>query len=114
MRGVEKIDGKTTAKALAVQLAGVVVLGLATGLTLPHSAFVDWGWLIGPAAWMLAASVTARVVGLPLWPVLIGAVAAGLPSAAATALGAHWLGALLAIVVFAVWCGAVAVRRGLA
>ncbi len=42
---------------------------------------------------------------------LLGAVLAGIPSAVATVIGAHWLGALIAIVCFALWCGGLAARR---
>lgn len=81
------------------------MLGLVTGLTLSHEVFVDWGWLIGPAAWFLAAALTAKVTGLSLRPALLGALLAGVPSAALTALGAHWQGALVAVILFGVWCG---------
>ncbi len=42
---------------------------------------------------------------------LLGAVLAGIPSAVATVIGLHWLGALIAIVCFALWCGGLAARR---
>ncbi len=50
-------------------------------------------------------------VRLPLPAALLGAVLAGIPSAVATVIGAHWLGALIAIVCFALWCGGLAARR---
>jgi hypothetical protein len=105
-----RIDTNLGMRAALVQGAGVLVLGLLTGLTLSHSFFVDWGWIVGPAAWMLAATVTSRALHLPLWPTLLGAALAGLPSAAATIVGLHWVGAVLAIVLFAVWCGGMGAR----
>jgi len=36
---------------------------------------------------------------------LLGAVLAGLPSLLAVIVGLHWLGALVAVVLFALWCG---------
>jgi hypothetical protein len=58
--------------------------------------------------------VTARVVGLPAVPTLVGAVLAGLPSLVAVIIGVHWLGAVLAIGLFAMWCARLARERGLA
>ena len=72
----------------------------------------DWGWIAGPGAWMLAAAITATVLRLPLVRTLCGAALAGIPSALATIAGLHWLGAALAIVLFALWCGG-PVARGL-
>ncbi len=91
-------------RAAAVQLVSVAVLSLLLGLTLSHGFFEDWGKLVGPLAWLACASLTARVLALPLGPALLGAVLAGIPSALAVLIGAHWLGVALAIVIFALWC----------
>jgi hypothetical protein len=101
----------TGVKALVVQALGVAVLGAATGIAFSHAFFEDWGWLVGPLAWMVAATVTAFVVKLPLPATLLGAVLAGIPSAALTALGLHWAGAIVAILLFAGWCSGVGGRR---
>jgi hypothetical protein len=101
-------------RAAVVQAVAVAVLSLALGLALPHSFFEDWGWLAGPGAWALCALLTARVVGLPAVPTLIGAALAGLPSLVAVILGVHWLGAVLAIALFALWCARTASDRRLA
>ncbi len=86
------------------QLASVVVISLILGLLLPKSFFQSWGWLSGPVAWVLCAALTARVVGLDRNRTLLGAILAGLPAAVAVALGIHWLGVVLAVALFAVWC----------
>jgi hypothetical protein len=91
-------------RAALAQLLAVAILSIALAVTLPHSFFVDWGWIAGPTAWMLCAAFTARVLGLPLVPTLIGAVLAGLPSLLAVILGVHWLGAAVAVGLFALWC----------
>jgi hypothetical protein len=91
-------------RAALLQLAAVAVLSIALALALPHDFFVDWGWIAGPAAWMLCAAFTARVLRLPLVPALTGAVLAGLPSLLAVVLGIHWIGAALAVALFALWC----------
>lgn len=98
------MDVPTLWRAALLQLAAVAVLSIALGLTLPHDFFVDWGWIAGPAAWMLCAAFTARGLRLPLVPALTGAVLAGLPSLLAVVLGIHWIGAALAVALFALWC----------
>jgi hypothetical protein len=106
-----RIDGKLALRTALVQAAGVLVLALATGLALSRDFFEDWGWLAGPAAWMLAATATALALRLPLGGTLLGAALAGIPSGAATLLGLHWLGALLAVALLALWCGALGARE---
>lgn len=91
-------------RAALVQLVAVAVLSLVLGLLLPHSFFEDWGWFAGPASWLLCAAFTARFLYLPMAATLTGAVLAGLPSLLAVAIGLHWLGALLAVALFAMWC----------
>jgi hypothetical protein len=98
------MDASILWRAAVWQLVAVAVLSIALALVLPHSFFVDWGWLSGPAAWMLCAAFTARMLRLPTVPTLIGAVLAGLPSVIAVVIGLHWLGALLAVALFAIWC----------
>lgn len=98
------MDSRILWRAALVQLVAVAVLSIVLGLLLPHGFFVDWGWLAGPAAWLLCAAVTARVLYLPLVATLIGAVLAGLPSLLAVLVGLHWLGMILAVGLFALWC----------
>lgn len=99
------MDRSIAIRAAGVQAVGVAVLSVALALSLPHSFFEDWGWLAGPGAWMLCAATTARVLDLPLAQTLLGAALAGLPSVLAVVIGVHWLGAALAVVLFAIWCG---------
>jgi hypothetical protein len=106
-----RINPAASLRAGIVQLVAVGVLALISRLLLPHAAFESFGWLIGPFAWMVAATITALAVQLPLPPSWLGAVLAGIPSAIATVLGAHWAGALIAIICFALWCGGLAARR---
>jgi len=87
-----------------VQVVAVAILSLILGLILPHSFFADWGWVTGPLVWLLCAWVTARVVGLPIEPVLARAVLAGIPSAIFVLIGLHWLGVVIAIALFAWLC----------
>lgn len=105
------LDRSVLWRAALVQALGVALLALALGLALPHAVFEDWGWLAGPAAWFACAAVTTRAIRLPAVPALLGAALAGIPSGLATLLGAHWLGAVLAIACFALWCAVLAGRR---
>lgn len=98
------MDVSTLWRAALLQLAAVAALSIVLAAALPRNFFVDWGWIAGPAAWMLCAAVTARLLALPLVPALTGAVLAGLPSVVAVVLGVHWAGAALAVGLFAVWC----------
>ena len=106
-----KINPVASLRAGIIQLVAVAVLALISRLLLPHAAFESFGWLIGPLAWMVAATITAIAVKLPLPQAWLGAVLAGIPSAIATVIGAHWLGAVIAIICFALWCGGLAGRR---
>jgi hypothetical protein len=101
---IGQVDGEILWRVAVVQVAAVLVVSFLLGLILPDGFFDVLGWLVGPAAWMGCAWLTARVVGLPPEPVLVRAALAGIPSVLFVLLGAHWLGALVAIVVFALWC----------
>ena len=98
-------------RAAAIQAVAVAVASVALALALPDSFFEDWGWVAGPAAWALCALLTAHVLRLPPSPTLLGAALAGIPSVVAVILGAHWLGAAIAVIAFALWCGGLAARR---
>ncbi|MDX6634234.1 MAG: hypothetical protein QOF06_437 [Solirubrobacterales bacterium] len=92
-------------RAASIQFLAVLLLAGALGAALPRSFFEDWGWIAGPASWMLCAAITSWFVRLPVRLVLLGAALAGLPSLLAVFVGLHWAGALLAVVLFALWCG---------
>ena len=98
-------------RAAVVQAAAVAVLSIALALVLSHGFFEDWGWIAGPAAWIACSLFTARVLRLPYRSILLGAALAGIPSLLAVALGVHWLGAAIAIGLFAAWCGQIAATR---
>jgi hypothetical protein len=98
------VDSAILWRVAVVQVAAVATLSLLLALVFSHGFFVSWGWLVGPLAWMLCAWVTARIVGLPEPPVLVRAAGAGVLSALFVLVGLHWLGAAVAIGVFALWC----------
>lgn len=98
------MDNAILWRVAVVQFLAVLVLSLVLAIVFPHSFFEDWGWLVGPLAWMLCAWITGRVVGLPVPPVLVRAAVAGIPSLLFVIVGLHWLGALVAVGLFAVLC----------
>ncbi len=104
-RLVSEIDRSLAIRAALIQLVGVAVISIILAILLPHSFFEDWGWLTGPGAWAVCSLITASALRLPLATTLLGAVLAGLPSLLAVVVGLHWLGALVAIALFALWCG---------
>jgi hypothetical protein len=87
-----------------VQLVAVALLSILLGLIFSHGFFEDWGWLVGPLSWLACAWVTARVVGLQPSPTLVRAVGAGLVSVLFVLVGLHWLGAVVAVGLFAYLC----------
>jgi hypothetical protein len=107
------MDRSVLWRAAAVQAVSVAVLSIALAVALPHSFFESWGWLAGPGAWLLCALATAAVLRLPPLRVLVGAALAGLPSVLFVILGAHWAGAVVAVVLFALWCARLAREPGL-
>lgn len=107
------MDRGVALKAVVVQVLAVAILAGILALALPDSFFDDWGRVTGPVAWLACAALTARLLALPIPGAVVGAVLAGLPSLIAVVLGAHWLGALIAAVLFGLWCGRLAVDRTL-
>ncbi|HYQ77880.1 MAG TPA: hypothetical protein VEP91_02075 [Solirubrobacterales bacterium] len=95
----------TVWRAASIQLLAVLLLAGILGAALPKSFFEDWGWIAGPLSWLLCAAITSWFVRLPLKLVLLGAALAGLPSVLAVIVGLHWAGALLAVILFGLWCG---------
>jgi hypothetical protein len=107
------VDRNVLVRAGLTQALAIAVVAIALAAALPRSFFEDWGWLAGPAAWLACAALTARVVRLPVGPVVAGAAVAGIPSLLAVATGVHWLGVVIAVPLLALWCGRLARDRRL-
>lgn len=105
------MDSSIAIRTAVLQGALVAVLSIALAIALPRSFFLDWGWLAGPGAWMLCALITSSILALPPGRALLGAALAGLPSLLAVLIGVHWLGAVVAIALFALWCGRLTPHR---
>ena len=102
------MDGSVAWRAAALQGVSVAVVAIALGASLSREFFEDYGWAAGPGAWAACALLTGAVLRLPLLGTLAGAALAGLPGLAGVALGAHWLGPPLGVVLFGLWCGRLA------
>src|SRR4051812_50177392 len=107
-----RMDGSVVWRAALLQALTLTVVALILGAALDREFFVSWGWLAGPGAWAACALFTGVVLKLPAGPVLAGAAVAGLPSLVTVLAGVHWLGAPVAVAVFAGWCGGLARPRG--
>jgi hypothetical protein len=104
------MDRSIAWRAGLLQALLVAASALVLGAALDREFFVSWGWLAGPGTWALCALAVAAVLRLRALPVLVGAAVSGVPSLVTVVLGAHWLGAPLAIVLFALWCGRLRAR----
>jgi hypothetical protein len=93
-------------RVAVVQLIAVAALSILLAVIFSHGFFEDWGWLTGPLAWLVCAWVTAWVVGLDPGATMVRAVAAGIISLLFVLIGLHWLGALVAVGLFAYLCAA--------
>lgn len=105
------IDPKATFRAAAAILSVFLVVGGTSALLLPHSAFEDWGVLIGPMAWIVGALIAAKAAGLGVREALFGSLAAVVPNAIAGMVGLHWFGVAVGVAVFAIACGWFAARK---
>lgn len=98
------LDSAILWRVAVVQALAVALLSILLATIFSHGFFESWGWLVGPLAWMACAWLTARIVGLPEPPVLARAAVAGIPSLLFVLVGLHWLGAAIAIGIFAALC----------
>jgi hypothetical protein len=100
-----RIDRHVAVRAGLIQLAAVILIFIPLALALPDSFFDDWGWVVGPAAWLLCAMFTGRVLGLDPSRTFGAALISAIPSVIGVLLGAHQVGGIVAVVCFAALCG---------
>jgi hypothetical protein len=105
------MDASVLWRAALLQALTLTATALVLGSLLEREFFVSWGWLAGPGAWAACALFTGTVLRLPPVLVLAGAALAGLPSLIGVLAGVHWLGAPLAVALFALWCARLSGRR---
>jgi hypothetical protein len=99
------VDARLFWRSLAVQAAVLAVPFVGLALLLDRSFFEDWGWLTGPAAWIVASAVTGRILSIPLGYVLFSALAGGVAGTVVLLAASHWAGMAAALLVFAASCG---------
>jgi hypothetical protein len=92
-------------KSLAVQAALLAVPFVVLAVTLERSFFEDWGWLAGPAIWLLASLGTGRILSLPPGYALFSAAAGGVAGALVFLAASHAAGMVAGLLVFAASCG---------
>jgi len=92
-------------RSLLVQGAIVAVLFSVLALLLPDDFFDDWGFLVGPLAWIACSLFTARLLPLPLSFVLFAALAGGVAATIVLLVVNHWAGLIAGLLVFAASCG---------
>jgi hypothetical protein len=92
-------------KALVVQAVVVAIPFAILGVALDDDFFEDWGWLVGPAIWLICSVITSRILALPTAYVLFSAVAGGVAGLVVMLATSHLPGLLAALLVFAASCG---------
>lgn len=86
------------------------IFAVLVALPLSEGFFEDWGMLTGPAAWIVAALATGRLLGLALRVVALAAAASG-ALAAAVGLGLeHTAGLVVGLAAFGIATGALGGR----
>jgi hypothetical protein len=96
------VDPRLFWKSLAVQALLVGALfGVLIALPLDDEFFEDYGFIVGPLAWLACSAGTARILALPLSYVLFGAVAAGVCGLIVLLAASHIAGMVVALLVFA-------------
>lgn len=101
-----RVDRRTFWTALISQaLLVAAISGILIALPLDDDFFDDWGWLTGPAAWIAASLVTARVIRQPVSAVLFSALAGGVAGTIVFLVASHWPGVVAGLLVFAASCG---------
>src|ERR1700754_1290221 len=108
------MDRSVAWRAALLFAVALAIVAVVLAVALPRSFFEDWGWLAGPGAWAACALLAGAAMGLPALPVLAGAGLSAMPNVAAVAVGQHWAGAALGVVLFGAWCGWIADRRRVA
>jgi hypothetical protein len=99
------MDSSLLVRAAVVQALLVAALfAILIALPLDHDFFEDYGWIVGPASWVLCAAVAARILPLPSSLVAFAAVAGGVAGGLVGLVTSHTAGLVVAIAVFAASC----------
>jgi predicted anti-sigma-YlaC factor YlaD len=103
---IRRVSSRLFWLSLGVQVAAVAAFsGVLIALPLSDDFFEDWGFLVGPLAWIGCSLVTARVLSLPVGYVLFAALAGGVAGTIVLLVTSHWPGVAAGLLVFAASCG---------
>jgi len=93
-------------RSLLVQALVVGALfGLLVLLPLDEDFFRDYGFAIGPIAWLICSLITARLLSLPAGLALFAALAGGVAGTLVGLVAGHVVGLVISLLVFAASCG---------
>jgi hypothetical protein len=96
------VDARLFWKSLVVQAAFVGILfAILVALPLGDDFFEDYGWIVGPLAWLVCSILTARVLDMPIGYVVFSAIAGGVCGAIVFLVASHWPGMVVGLLVFA-------------
>ena len=88
--------------SLAVQAVLIGALfAILIALPLGDEFFEDYGFVVGPLAWLACSAASARLLSIPLSYVLFSAVAAGVCGLIVLLAASHIAGIVVALLVFA-------------
>ena len=91
-------------RSLLVQGLIVGALFALLALTLDREFFEDYGFAVGPLAWLGCSVVTARLLALPVALALFAAVAGGVAGGLVGLVAGHAPGLVVSLLVFAASC----------
>jgi hypothetical protein len=99
------MDSSSFVRAAVVQALLVAALfAILIALPLDHDFFEDYGWVVGPLAWVLCAAVAGRILSLPSSLVVFAAAAGGVAGGLVGLVTSHTAGLVVAVAVFAASC----------
>lgn len=98
------MDTRVFWKALLVQGLAVGALFGLLAVLVSDDFFEDYGWVVGPLAWLGCSLLTARVLSLPTSIALFSALAGGVAGAIVLFVASHLPGMIAALLVFAASC----------
>jgi hypothetical protein len=91
-------------RSLLVQALIVGALFALLALALDREFFKDYGFAVGPLAWLGCSVITARVLSLPAGLALFAALAGGVAGALVGLVAGHLVGLVVSLLVFAASC----------
>jgi len=92
-------------RSLLVQALIVGALFVLLALAFDKEFFKDYGFAIGPLAWLGCSLVTARLLSLPAGLVMFAALAGGVAGFLVGLVAGHVAGLGVSLLVFAASCG---------